>query len=578
MKHFLEITVFVILFIGDLAILQSCKKITLPEVTTENISGITQTTAVSGGNVKNNGGAEVTARGVCWGTTEMPTISPNKTSNGTGNGAFASSITGLTANTKYYVRAYATNSEGTSYGNEVKFTTLENPPVAAFIASQTIITAGQSVQFTDQSSNNPTGWSWDFGDGSTSTLKSPSHIYSAAGTYTVSLTATNSSGSDTETKADYIKVNPLIVTPVAAFTASPTTITAGQSVQFTDQSSNSPTGWNWDFGDGGTSTLKSPSHIYSTAGTYTVSLTATNSSGSDTETKIDYIKVNPVVLTPVAYFTASPTTITAGQSVQFTDQSSNTPTSWSWDFGDGGTSAMESPSHVYSTAGKYAVSLTATNSSGSDTETKLSYITVNLCPVALQVTHTAGSVAPVTKTVTYGIVETNLSGSDKCWITRNLGASNQASSSTDATEAAAGWYWQFNRKQGYKYDGTTRTPGTTWITFIDENSNWTPANDPCAILLGTGWRIPTSMEWSLVISNGGWNNWNDTYSSILKLHGTNCLYYNLGTYFYLTQYGFYWSTSQYQTNRGWSLYFSGVASNISSYEKAYGFSIRCLRD
>jgi hypothetical protein len=122
-KHFVKILVIVILSIGTILISQSCKKVTLPEVTTENVSGITQTSAVSGGNVINNGGAEVTARGVCWGTSENPDFSSSKTSNGTGNGSFTSSIISLTANTNYYVRAYATNREGTVYGNELSFTT-----------------------------------------------------------------------------------------------------------------------------------------------------------------------------------------------------------------------------------------------------------------------------------------------------------------------------------------------------------------------------------------------------------------------------------------------------------------------
>jgi len=84
---------------------------------------ITQTTAVAGGTITSDGGVEVTARGVCWSTHTVPTISDSKTSNGTGSGSFTSSITGLTGNTTYYVRAYATNSEGTAYGQEISFKT-----------------------------------------------------------------------------------------------------------------------------------------------------------------------------------------------------------------------------------------------------------------------------------------------------------------------------------------------------------------------------------------------------------------------------------------------------------------------
>jgi plastocyanin len=116
-----------------------------------------------------------------------------------------------------------------------------NGPNANFTAEQRTVTAGGSVQFTDQSANNPTVWSWNFGDGHTSSLPSPAHTYSTAGVYTVILTVSNSFGSDGETKTGYITVNPAGSAPVANFTGDPRTITAGGSVQFTDQSTNNPT-------------------------------------------------------------------------------------------------------------------------------------------------------------------------------------------------------------------------------------------------------------------------------------------------------------------------------------------------
>jgi hypothetical protein len=95
----------------------------LPTVTTTAVTDITQTTATSGGNVTTEGSATVTARGVCWSTTASPTIADSHTTDGSGTGVFVSNLTGLTAITPYYVRAYATNSFGTSYGNQVTFTT-----------------------------------------------------------------------------------------------------------------------------------------------------------------------------------------------------------------------------------------------------------------------------------------------------------------------------------------------------------------------------------------------------------------------------------------------------------------------
>jgi PKD repeat protein len=169
------------------------------------------------------------------------------------------------------------------------------------------------------------------------------------------------------------------VVPIAAFMGSPTSGTVPLTVTFTDQSTGSPTSWNWTFGDGGTSTLQNPVHQYTTTGSFTVSLTATNSAGSDDETKTNYITVNPCAA-PVANFVGSPTSGNAPLAVTFTDQSTGSPTSWNWTFGDGGTSTARNPSHTYSNAGTYTVSLTATNGCGSDSETKTSYITVSSAP------------------------------------------------------------------------------------------------------------------------------------------------------------------------------------------------------
>jgi uncharacterized protein (TIGR02145 family) len=100
-----------------------------PELTTAGVSAITQTTAECGGNVTSDGGAAVTARGVCWSTSPTPTIADDTTVNGSGTGSFTSSITGLTAGTSYYVRAYATNSAGTGYGSSEPFTTADSNTV-----------------------------------------------------------------------------------------------------------------------------------------------------------------------------------------------------------------------------------------------------------------------------------------------------------------------------------------------------------------------------------------------------------------------------------------------------------------
>ncbi|MCX6696905.1 MAG: PKD domain-containing protein [Methanoregula sp.] len=124
-----------------------------------------------------------------------------------------------------------------------------NPPVANFVGTPTSGTAPLTVTFTDISTNTPTSWSWDFWDGSSenATERNPVHTYASAGTYAVSLTATNAAGSNTKTSDSYISVK--ATAPVANFAGTPTYGKAPLTVQFTDSSSNTPTGWAWFFGD-----------------------------------------------------------------------------------------------------------------------------------------------------------------------------------------------------------------------------------------------------------------------------------------------------------------------------------------
>jgi hypothetical protein len=222
----------------------------------------------------------------------------------------------------------------------------------------------------------------------------------------------------------------------------------------------------------------------------------------------------------------------------------------------------------------------AYNACGYSSSVSLTQSTLDclICGDPLAKNHVAGDVAPVDKAVTYGTV-TGIPGAEtKCWITSNLGADHQATAVDDATEESAGWYWQFNRMQGYKHTGSARTPNTTWITSINENSDWLTANDPCALLLGNGWRLPTYTEWTNVDASGGWTNWNGPWSSALKMHAAGSLLYSSGSLDTRGSRGYYWSSTQSDNSYGWILYFSSGNCYMSNYYKAYGFSSRCLRD
>jgi len=172
-----------------------------------------------------------------------------------------------------------------------------NKPISQFATNgNTNITAGTSVSFVDQSSNNPTSWSWSFPGGtpSSSNSQNPKITYSNPGIYNVTLAVSNQSGSDSYTAQSFISVNQLINKPIAQFaTNGNTNITAGSSVSFVDQSSNNPTSWSWSF-PGGTpssSNSQNPKITYSNPGIYNVSLTVFNQAGSDSKIQSSYITV-----------------------------------------------------------------------------------------------------------------------------------------------------------------------------------------------------------------------------------------------------------------------------------------------
>ena len=184
------------------------------------------------------------------------------------------------------------------------------PPVADFEGSPTGGYWPLGVTFMDLSTNSPTGWAWDFGDGSpTGTEQNPYHTYTGVGTYTVEMTATNDGGSDTETKTDYIEV--LTDAPNASFYMNKTSGYAPLTVRFTDTSTSlSPlASWYWTFGDGHTSTDQNPSHLYTAPGVYTITLTVTNTAArTDTETKTRVLLIALTVLALRTHDMAPPQT------------------------------------------------------------------------------------------------------------------------------------------------------------------------------------------------------------------------------------------------------------------------------
>ncbi|HEX2899697.1 MAG TPA: PKD domain-containing protein, partial [Bacteroidia bacterium] len=262
-------------------------------------------------------------------------------------------------------------------------TVFQNPTAALVNSSPRNGCAPLTVCFNDISipgSGAINGWLWDFGDGNTATTQAPCHTYAAAGNYTVSLVVTDVNGcNNTVVMLNYVSVS---TPPTAAFSGAPLSACSPPlNVTFTNTSTGGagPLSYQWDFGDGGSSTLNSPTHTYNATGAFTITLIATDANGcTDTLIRNAYVNIGSVT----AAFSPSTTVICEGQSVTFTDNSTGNPNAWQWDFGDGGSSTAQNPTHAYATAGTYTVSLIATNGACGDTLVQTALITVNPAPVA----------------------------------------------------------------------------------------------------------------------------------------------------------------------------------------------------
>ncbi len=276
-----------------------------------------------------------------------------------------------------------------------------SPPGASFEANVTTVTAGAAVIFTDTSVRRPTGWSWSFGDGATSTAHHPFHVYATPGVYTVTLTASNPNGSGTASAK--IIVNPS--TAVAGFAASPAQGAAPLNVTFTDQTvSTDPlvpvAAWNWNFGDGSPidplqNPVQNPVHVYTSPGEYFVELQAT--AGATTYRVIKRIVVEGP---PIAAFDADVLTGSAPLDVTFIDRSTGSPapTKWRWEFGDGSKSSLRHPLHTYTKLGTFTVKLTVTNADSSVSTTKT--VVIQTGPQTAFTASPTSGLAPLTVALT----------------------------------------------------------------------------------------------------------------------------------------------------------------------------------
>lgn len=314
----------------------------------------------------------------------------------------------------------------------------QSAPVAAFTVNREIGDAPFTVQFTNQSTGNITSYFWNFSDGNTSTQREPSHTFTTPGLYNVFLTVSGAGGSSFVNRQVMVQLPPATQAPNTATTIPPTTAvavvpsptteppttepeppttqpsltpepataepsatvtpepsatetlpvpntsigtnttsgTAPLLVQFSGNVDQPVLSYQWDFGDGNTSTDQNPSHEYANPGSYTVNFSITYQDGTTTPSTT-LITVDPPSVPLTASFTSDISSGTVPFNVNFTDSSTGPIASYLWDFGDGATSTDQNPSHEYTVAGSYTVMLTIT---GTDSTTASTTAIIDAAP------------------------------------------------------------------------------------------------------------------------------------------------------------------------------------------------------
>ncbi|KKG26024.1 PKD domain-containing protein [Methanosarcina sp. 2.H.T.1A.8] len=277
-----------------------------------------------------------------------------------------------------YTVSLTATGNGTSVTKTIdSYINVTIPPVPAFSANITEGLFPLTVKFTDESQYAET-LEWNFGDGDSSNELNPIHTYSAAGLYSVSLTATGNGTSVTKTVENYLNVTLL---PIPDFGANVTTGPYPLTVQFMDNSSYAES-VEWNFGDGSGSNERNPVHTYEERGLYNVTLDASGNGTTVNKTVEDFINVTIQPFPPAANFSASLIRGPAPLTVSFTDESYNA-VSWEWDFeGDGQVDYTgKNPVHTYETPGSYDVTLYVSNAYGNDTKVVEDCINVLAHPV-----------------------------------------------------------------------------------------------------------------------------------------------------------------------------------------------------
>ncbi len=389
-------------------------------------------------------------------------------------------------------------------------------PMAQFAANTT---QGCSTPFNVVFNNTSTGagltYTWNFGDGQTSTAANPTHSYTAEGSYTITLIVKSTNGcADTLTRSNYIT----IAKPVVTITNIPVQgcVPFVYTPLFTVNSSSPITSYNWAFGNGQTSTLPNPTVTYTTQNTYTVKLYYTTLDGCSDSV----IATNAVIVgnKPRTAFSANPLIACANETIQFTDNTPQPVTQWIWLFGDGGTSSAQNPTYMYSDTGFFNVTLISINNGCRDTLTKNNYVYIKPPIAIFEVVNNCAT--PYVKNFT------DLSIGAETWLWNfgelTSGANNTSTSPNPVhTYAARGLYTITLTVT----NGTCSYTRTQQVNVVDEQPNFEAAQT--ILCKGVTTTFNTT---NIIVNNIAAYNWNFGDNTTATGNPVNHAYSQFGTY------------------------------------------------
>jgi len=584
------------------------------------LSLVTATTAMSGGNIISDGDSStltVKARGVCWNTFPSPTITNCKTTDGFGGGRFASKMDSLVAFTTYYVRAYATNSNGTIYGNEVSFTTQSGiiSLTTSTISSITAFTAtsGGTISSDGGAPVIERGLCWNTSPSPTTANKKTASG-SSVGSFTANITgltlgttyyvrtyATNSVGTSYGNEVSFTTLSGVIlmttnaVSSITAYTA-----TSGGNITSDGGATVTARGVCWSTSPSPT-TANSKNSIGSGTGTFTANISglilgtkyyvrayATNSVGTSYGNEVSFSTLSGVILmTTNAVSSITAYTATSGGNITSDGGAAVTARGVCWNTSPSPTTANNKTA-IGNGTGNFTANITgltlgityyvrayATNNVGTSYGNEVSFTTL---PNSGTVTDMDGNVYHY---ITIGT---------QTWMVENLKATkyNDGTSIPYITNTTE---WSNLSTPGYSFYNNDAANESTYGALY----NWYTVNT--GKLAPTGWHVPTDAEWTTLISYlGGESVAGGKLKEVGTLHwaspntgATNETGFaglaggyrgSYGTFSIIGSYGYWWSSTQYTTNIAWArtLYYN--YSNIlrNSAEEQYGFSVRCVRD